>query len=105
MKLYSAPLMLYQSFSGDERIRPPIVAPRRISLFLCNKLGLQKERRPLAEGPKKHPPFARIAKHSALWAPPLSGALCIYTRAYAENIFRGIKLCIVLVVLAFYLYK
>jgi hypothetical protein len=36
---------------------------------------------------KKHLPFARIAKHSALWAPPLSGALCIYTRAYTENIF------------------
>jgi hypothetical protein len=84
--------------------RPPIVAPRSISLFLCNKFRLQKEQRPLAEGLKKHLPFARIAKHSTLWAPPLSGALCIYTRAYAENIFCAIKLCVVFVVLALYLY-
>jgi hypothetical protein len=30
--------------------RPPIVAPRSINLFLCNKFRLQRERRPLAEG-------------------------------------------------------
>jgi hypothetical protein len=38
-----------------------------------------------------------------MWAPPLSGALCIYTWTYAENIFRAIKLCAVFVVLALYL--
>jgi hypothetical protein len=78
-----------------------MVAPRSISLLLCNKFRLRKERRPLAEGPKKHLPFARTAKHFVLWAPPLSGALCIYTRAYGENIFCSIKLCDVFVVLAF----
>jgi hypothetical protein len=117
--------VLYRSFSDDEapvifssmlkangyplflrtfgRGRPPIVAPRSISLFLCNKFRLQKEQRPLAEGPKKHLPFARIAKHSALRAPPLSGALRIYTRDCAENIFRAIKLSVVFVLLDFYL--
>jgi hypothetical protein len=85
------------------RGRAPTVAPRSISLFLYNKFKLRKERRPLAEGLKKYLPFARIAKHSVLWAPSLSGALCIYSRAYAENIFRVSKLCAVFVVLAFYL--
>jgi hypothetical protein len=74
------------------RGRPPTVAPRSISLFLCNKLRLQYERRPLAEGPKKHIPFARIVNRSESWAPPLSGALCIYTEACAMNIFRAIWL-------------
>ena len=72
------------------RGRPPTVAPRSITLFLCNKFRLQNEWRPLAEGPKKHLPFARIAKHFVLWAPSLSGTLCIYTRACAENILRVI---------------
>jgi hypothetical protein len=45
-----------------ERGRPPTVAPRSINLFLCNKFRLRREQRPLAEGPKKHLPFARIAK-------------------------------------------
>jgi hypothetical protein len=85
------------------RGRPPTVAPRSISLFLCNKFKLRKEQGPLVEGPKKHLTFARIAKHSTLWAPPLSGAWCIYTRACAENIFRAIKLCAMFVLLAFYL--
>jgi hypothetical protein len=39
----------------------PIVAPRSTDLFFCNKFRLRRERRPLAEGPKKHLPFARIA--------------------------------------------
>jgi hypothetical protein len=66
------------------------VAPRSISLFLCNKFRLRYERRPLAEGPKKHLPFARIVNRSDSWDPPLSGALCIYTEAHAMNIFCAI---------------
>jgi hypothetical protein len=72
------------------RGRPPTVAPRSISLFLCNKFRLRHERKPLAEGPKKHLPFTRIVNHSESWDPPLSGALCIYTEACAMNIFRAI---------------
>jgi hypothetical protein len=72
------------------RGRPLIVAPHSITLFLCNKLIQKNEQRPLAEGPKKHLPFARKSKHFVLWAPPLSGALCIYKRACAEIIFRAI---------------
>jgi hypothetical protein len=45
---------------GKGRLRT--VAPRSINLFLCNKFRLRCERRPLPEGPKKHIPFARIAK-------------------------------------------
>jgi hypothetical protein len=48
-------------FEDLRRRRPPIVAPRSINL-LFNKFRLRHERRPLAEGPKKHLPFARIAK-------------------------------------------
>jgi hypothetical protein len=44
------------------RGRPPTVAPHSINLFLCNKFRLRRKRRPLTEGPKKHLPFARIAK-------------------------------------------
>jgi hypothetical protein len=73
-----------------KRKPPPTVAHLSISLFLCNKFRLRHEQRPLAEGPKKYLPFARIANHSVSWAPPLSGALCIYTGACAENIFRDI---------------
>jgi hypothetical protein len=56
---------------------------------------------PLAEGPKKHLPFARIARHSVLWGPSFSGALRIYMRVCVENIFRAIKLYVGFVVLAF----
>jgi hypothetical protein len=59
------------------RRRPPTVAPHNIDLFLCNKFRLQCERRPLAEGPKKHLPFARIANYNDLWDPPECGALNI----------------------------
>jgi hypothetical protein len=96
--------MVSRVFEDLRKSKAPIVAPRSISLFLCHKFRLQKERRPLTEGPKKHLPFSRIAKHYALWAPPLSDALRIYTRTCAENIFRAIKLCDVFSILAFYLY-
>jgi hypothetical protein len=72
------------------RGRPPTVAPRSINLFLCNKFRLRCERRPLAEGPKKHLSFARIANHSELWVPPSGGALSIYIEAYVVNIFCAI---------------
>jgi hypothetical protein len=62
------------------RRRPPTVAPRIISLFICNKLRLRNERRPFAKGPKKHIPFARIVKPSEPWGPLCSGVLCIYMR-------------------------
>jgi hypothetical protein len=70
--------------------RPPIVAPHSINLFLCNKFRLLYERRTLAEVPKKHLPFARIANRSEPWDPLLSGALSIYIEACAMNIFRAI---------------
>jgi hypothetical protein len=95
--------MVSRVFEDLRKRKTPTVATCDISLFLCNKFRLRKERRSLAEGPKKHLPFTRIVNHSALQAPPLSGALCIYKRACAENIFRAIKLCVVFVVLAFYL--
>jgi hypothetical protein len=72
------------------RGRPPTVAPRNINLFLCNKFRLRHERRPLAEGPKKHLPFARIANHSELWDLPSFGALSIYIEGCVANIFRAI---------------
>jgi hypothetical protein len=62
------------------RRRPPTVAPRSINLFYCNKFRLRHERRPLAECPKKHLPFARIANYSDPWGPPSCGALSIYRR-------------------------
>jgi hypothetical protein len=70
--------------------RPPTVAPQSINLFLCNKFKLRRERRPLAEGPKKHLPFARIANPSELWDPLSCGALSIYIEGCVANIFRVI---------------
>jgi hypothetical protein len=72
------------------RGRPRTVAPRSISLFPRNKFRLRYEWRPLAEGPKKHLPFARIVNRSESWVPPLSGVLFIYTKACTTNIFRAI---------------
>jgi hypothetical protein len=72
------------------RGRPPTVAHRSINLFLYNKFRLRRERRLLAEGPKKHLPFARIANHSELWDPSSCGALSIYIEACVINIFRAI---------------
>jgi hypothetical protein len=69
------------------RGRPPTVAPRSSHLFLCNKFRLRCERRPLAEGPKKHLTFARIANHSELWDPPDCGVLSIYIEACVVIIF------------------
>jgi hypothetical protein len=73
-----------------ERGRPPTVAPRSINLFLCNKFKLRRERRPLAEGLKKHLSFARITNHSEPWDPPTYRALSIYIEGYVLNIFRAI---------------
>jgi hypothetical protein len=61
---------------------PPTVAPRNIDLFLCNKFRLRQGRRPLAEGPKKHLPFARIANVTNMLDPTSCGALCIYIYIY-----------------------
>jgi hypothetical protein len=80
--------MISHVFEDLRKRKAPTVAPRSINLFLCNKFGLQRERRPLAEGPKKHIPFARIANHSELRDPPSSEALSIYIEACAVNIFR-----------------
>jgi hypothetical protein len=67
------------------RGKPPTVAPLNINLFICNKLKLQHERRPLAEGPKKHLPFVRIANHSEPWDPPICRALNIYIEGCVMN--------------------
>jgi hypothetical protein len=72
------------------RRRLPTVAPRSINLFYCNKFRMRRERRPLAEGPKKHLPFARIANHSDLWGPPSSGALSVYIETCVVSIFCAI---------------
>jgi hypothetical protein len=72
------------------RRRPPTVAPRSINLFYPNKFRLRCERRPLAEGTKKHLPFARIVNHSDPWGPPSCEALSIYIEGYVANIFRAI---------------
>jgi hypothetical protein len=89
--------MFFRTFG---RVRSLTVAPRSISLFLCNKFRLGKERILLAECTKKHLTFARIASHSVLWGPSFSGALCIYMRDCVEK-NRDIKLCVGFVVLAF----
>jgi hypothetical protein len=72
------------------RGRPPIVAPRSINLFYCNKFRLRRKRRPLAEGPKKHLPFARIANHYKPWDPHSCGTLSVYIEGCVANIFHAI---------------
>jgi hypothetical protein len=72
------------------RRRPPTVAPHSINLFYCNKFRLGRERRPLAEGSKKHPPFARIANPSDLWVPSSCRALSVYIETCVVSIFRAI---------------
>jgi hypothetical protein len=62
-----------------------------------------KRTKAFSQRSEKHFPFARIAKHSALRALPLSGALHVYTRACTKNNFRAIKLCAMFFILAFYL--
>ena len=64
-------------FEDLRKEKVPTVAPRSIDLSLCNKFRLQRERRHLAEGPKKHLPFARIANYTDPWDPPNYGALNI----------------------------
>jgi hypothetical protein len=67
------------------RQRHPTVAPHSISLFLCNKLRLRNERRPLAKGPKKHLPLARITKPSGPWGPLCSSALHTHTHTHTHT--------------------
>jgi hypothetical protein len=86
-----------------ERGRPPTVAPRSINLFLCNKFRLQREQRPLAEGPKKHLPYARIANHSELRDPSSYRALSIYIGGCVANIFSCyLAVCAVFSILGFF---
>jgi hypothetical protein len=76
----------FRTFEGR---RPPTVAPRSIDLFLCNKFRLRCERRPLAEGPKKHLPFARIANYTDLRDPRICRVLSINRNMCCEY-FRAI---------------
>jgi hypothetical protein len=69
--------MVSYVFEDLRKEKAPTVAPRSVDLFLCNKFRLRRERRPLAEGPKKHLPFVRIANDTDLWDPPTYGALDI----------------------------
>jgi hypothetical protein len=80
-------VMILRTF---ERGRPPTIAPCSVNLFLCIKFKLRRERRPLAEGSKKHLPFARIANHSEMWDPPSYGVLSIYIEGCIMNIVRAI---------------
>jgi hypothetical protein len=82
--------MVSHVFRTFERGRRPIVAPRSVDLFYCNKFRLRRERRHLAEGPKKHLPFTRIANHTELWDPPNYGVLSIYIEVCVVSIFRAI---------------
>jgi hypothetical protein len=82
--------MVNYVFENLRKRKAPTVAPRSINLFLCNKFRLRRERRPLAEGPKKHLPFARITNHSESWDPPNYGALSIYIEGCVADIFRAI---------------
>jgi hypothetical protein len=68
-------------------MKAPTVAPRGINLFYCNKFRQRREQRPLAEGLKKHLPFARIANHSEPWDLPSCRALSIYIEGCVTNIF------------------
>jgi hypothetical protein len=89
------------------RGRPPTVAPRSINLFLCNKFRLRYERRPLAEGPKKHLHFARIANRSEPWDSLTSGALSIYIYRglHCEYFSCHLALWVVIAILAFFFYE
>jgi hypothetical protein len=74
--------MVNYVFEDLRKEKAPIVAPRSINLFYRNKFRLRRERRPLAEAPKKHLPFARIANHFEPWGPPICEALSIYMYIY-----------------------
>jgi hypothetical protein len=75
---YAENIWLVTFFEDLRKRKAPTVAPRSIDLFICNKFRLRHGRRPLAEGPKKHLPFARIANDTNMLDPPIRGALCIY---------------------------
>jgi hypothetical protein len=64
------------------RGRPPIVAPHSINLFPSNKFRLRHGQRPLAEGPKKHLPFARIANDTVAGPTKPWGAMHINMSSY-----------------------
>jgi hypothetical protein len=70
--------MVSHVFEDLQKRKAPTVAPCSINLFLCNEFRLRRERMPLAEDPKKHLHFARIANQSEQWDPPNGGALSIY---------------------------
>jgi hypothetical protein len=74
-------------FRDLRKTKAPIVAPRSISLFLCNKFRMRNRRIPFAEGLKKHLPFTRIAKPSEPWGPLCSGVLYIYIYEGCDKIF------------------
>jgi hypothetical protein len=69
--------MVNYVFEDLRKEKAPTVAPHSVDLFLCNKFRLRRERRPLAEGPKKHLPFARIANDTNMRDPSNRGALDI----------------------------
>jgi hypothetical protein len=79
--------MINYVFEDLRKRKAPTVAPRSINLFYYNKFRLRRERSPLAEGPKKHLPFARIVNHFEPWDPPSCGALSIYIEGCVVNIF------------------
>jgi hypothetical protein len=78
--------MISHIFEDLRKRKAPTVAPRSIDLFLCNKFSLRPGRRPLAEGPKKHLPFARIENVTDMLDPPSHGVLCIYIWARIESV-------------------
>jgi hypothetical protein len=94
--------MVRHVFEDLRKRKAPTVAPRSISLFLCNKFRLRYERRPLAEGPKKRLPFARIVNRSKLSDPPSGGALNIYRGLCCEYFSCHLAGCAVIAILAFF---
>jgi hypothetical protein len=83
--------MVSHVFEDLRKRKTPIVAPRNINLFLSNKFRLRRERRPLAEGPKKHLPFARIAKYTDMYGPPNREVLGIKIGTRIDNICCAIS--------------
>jgi hypothetical protein len=82
--------MVSPIFEDLRKRKAPTVAPHSINLLLCIKFRLRRERRSLAEGPKKHLPFARIANHSEPLDPASRGALSIYIEGCVADIFCAI---------------
>jgi hypothetical protein len=55
--------MLVKFFEDLRKRKAPNSRPSQYqSVFAFNKFRMRRKRRPLVEGPKKHLPFARIAK-------------------------------------------